>query len=348
MGQSSISPEQTIESQEESQDRAMPEAASKSKCPLCGGAQIVSFMTTSDRFHWQAEQYDLMRCSGCSYVLLADPPKPEEMGPHYSEDYHRVIMAAGELSAPSRWGRQCDMIARHKQGGAILDIGCSSGGFLRAMKGGAWKLHGIEWEASTAEKAKAATGAEIFVGEALDAPFADESFDVITGFDLVEHVYHPRQFLAKVQQWLKPGGIVYLGIPNIDSWEARMLGTYWYGLELPRHLSHFSPKSLRHVMASLGFEEVSLITPPTSYIEHSAAYIRSEIIKTVGGSPVPMSKRGPRSLPWRAVRKGLQLSLVVPFSQVASMAGAGPSIEAVFRKRGSNPEKTSGVSGSKA
>jgi hypothetical protein len=53
-----------------------------------------------------------------------------------------------------------------------------------------------------------------------------------------------------------------------------------------------------------------------------------------------MSKRPPRSLPWRAVRKGLQLSLVVPFSHVAAMAGAGPSIEAVFRKRVSPAEKT--------
>jgi len=347
MGQSSITPEQPLVFHETSREPAMPETASKSKCPLCGNGQVAPFLTTTDRFHWRTEKYDLMRCTGCSYVWLADPPKPEEMGPHYSEDYHRVIMAAGELTASSRWGRQCDMIAQHKKGGAILDIGCSSGGFLKAMKGGSWKLYGIEWEASTAEKAKAATGAEVFVGEALDAPFPNESFDVITGFDLLEHVYHPRQFLAKVQQWLKPGGIAYFAVPNIDSWESRIFGTYWYGLELPRHLSHFSPKSLRHVMASLGFEELSLITPRTSYIEHSGAYLRSEIIQRSGGSPVPMSKRGPRSLPWRAIRKGLQLSLVAPFSEAASMAGAGPSIEAVFRKRVSPVEKTAGRSGSK-
>jgi SAM-dependent methyltransferase len=348
MGQSTVTPERIIDSQEASRDQAMPETASKTKCPLCGGGKIEPLMTATDRFHWRTEKYDLMRCTGCSYVWLADPPRPEEMGPHYSEDYHRVIMAAGELTASSRWGRQCDTIAQHKKGGAILDIGCSSGGFLKAMKGGAWKLYGIEWEASTAEKAKAATGAEVFVGEALDAPFPDESFDVITGFDLLEHVYHPRQFLAKVQQWLKPGGIVYVGLPNIDSWEAHMLGTYWYGLELPRHLSHFSPRSLRHVFNSLGFQEVSLLTPRTSYIEHSASYLGSELIKRTGGSPVPMSKRGRRNIALRAIRKGLQLSLVVPFSQVASMAGAGPSIEAVFRKRVSRSDNTVDVAGDKA
>lgn len=333
MGQSTLSPQQTIEIQDKSAERVMPETASKSKCPLCGSSQVIPFLTTTDRFHGRAEEYDLMRCSGCSYVWLADPPKPEEMGPHYSEDYHRVIMTAGEVSAESRWKRQRDTVAHYKKGGSILDIGCSSGAFLGTLKGGSWKLYGIEMEASTAEKAKAATGAEVYVGEALDAPFPDESFDVITGFDLLEHVYHPRQFLAKVQQWLKPGGIVYFGLPNIDSWESRILGTYWYGLELPRHLSHFSPRSLRHVMTTLGFEEVRLTTPRTSYIEHSGAYLCSEAIKMAGGSPAPMSKRGPRSVPWRAVRKGLQLSLVVPFSQIASMADAGPSIEAIFRKK---------------
>ena len=136
------------------------------------------------------------------------------MGIHYSEDYHRAIMAGGEKSAPSRWQRQRDVIARHKKGGAILDIGCSSGAFLGTMKGGSWKLYGIDMEASTAEKARAATGAEVFVGDVLDAPFPAESFDVITGFDLLEHVYHPRQFLAKVLEWLKPGGIFYAGRPQ--------------------------------------------------------------------------------------------------------------------------------------
>jgi SAM-dependent methyltransferase len=346
MDQNPVSSLQVIDAQEETHSRPMAEDSSK--CPLCSGGQVVHFMTAPDRFHWRREQYNLMRCSTCSYVWLAGPPKPEEMSVHYSEEYHRAIMAAGENSARSRWQRQRDVIARHKKGGAILDIGCSSGAFLGTMRGESWKLYGIEWEASTAEKAKAATGAEVFVGEALDAPFLAESFDVITGFDLLEHVYHPRQFLAKVLEWLKPGGIAYFGLPNIDSWEARMLGTYWYGLELPRHLSFFSPRSLRHALTSLGFQEISLFTPPTAYVEDSASYICSGVLQKIGISPLPMSKRGPRSIPFRAVRKALRLSLVVPYSQIASMAGAGPSMEAVFRKPASHADHATGVSGGKA
>ena len=345
MDQSPVGSVQLADAQDDSH-RSLPNEVST--CQLCGGSQVVHYMTAPDRFHWRPNEYNLMRCSTCSYVWLASPPKPDEMWFHYSEDYHRVIMAAGEKSAASVWQRQRDVISGHKNGGAILDVGCSSGGFLGTMKGGSWKLYGIEMEASTAEKARAATGAEVFVGDVLAAPFPAESFDVITGFDLLEHVYHPRQFLAKVWEWLKPGGIVYFRVPNIDSWEARMLWTYWYGLELPRHISHFSPKSLRQVMNSLGFGEVALKTPRTSYIEHSASYLFSAAAQNVGISLLSMSKRGPRKLPMKLVRKAFQLSMVVPFSQIASMVGAGPSIEAVFEKPVSNPNKTTGVSGAKA
>ena len=346
MGQSVLNPEELIVAPEEALDRKP--LKDTSKCLICNGSQITHFMTAPDRFHWRPEEYRLMRCSTCSHVWLANPPKPEQMGIHYSQEYHRAIMASGEQAAESRWGRQCDVVARHKKGGSILDIGCSSGAFLGMMKSKSWKLYGIDMEASTAAKAKAATGAEVFVGEALDAPFPAESFDVITGFDLLEHVYQPRQFLAKVLEWLKPGGIFYAGLPNIDSWEARAFGTYWYGLELPRHISHFSPASLRHALNSLGFQEISLTTPPTSYIEDSVSYLCSRSIERMGITPTPMSERGPRSIPLRLVRKALQLSLVVPFSQIASMAGAGPSMEAVFKKNGSPKNQTPVVSGGKA
>jgi SAM-dependent methyltransferase len=251
---------------------------------------------------------------------------------HYDMDYHRVIMAGGETSVASRWQRQRQAILRYKESGSILDIGCSSGGFLGTMKGGAWKLYGIELEASTAEKARVCAGAEVFVGDAIDAPFPAESFDVITCSDVLEHVYDPRQFLTKVLEWLKPGGIFYAGLPNIKSWEARMLGSYWYGLELPRHLFHFSPQSVRYVMTALGFEEISIATPPTSYVERSASYLCSEGLQRIGISPRPMAKDGPRSIPSRAVRKALRLVLVAPFGQLASLVGAGASMEVIFGK----------------
>jgi SAM-dependent methyltransferase len=310
-------------------------ADSGTDCPLCGGDRTNLFMNAPDRYHGRRDRYELFSCLSCSCVWLKDAPKPQDMGFHYSEDYHRAIMAAGEKSAGSRWQRQREVIRKNKSGGAILDIGCSSGGFLGTMKGPNWKLYGIELSTSTAEKARASTGAEVFVGDVLDAPFAPDSFDVITGFDLVEHVYEPRLFLSKVLQWLKPGGIFYAGVPNINSWEARAFGTFWYGLELPRHLFHFSPQSVRYLTSSLGFKELLLTTTQTNYIEKSASYVYSALIESLGGSPVPMSKSVPRGIPSRALRKLLRITIMNPFGRVASAAGAGASIDIVVGK--SNP-----------
>jgi SAM-dependent methyltransferase len=311
------------------QQDAGPQAVT---CEICGGEQLVDLLTAPDRFHLRTEVYRLVRFESCRGVSLADPPKPEEMGRHYTEDYHKAIVAGGEWAGARRWKDQVKMISQHKSGGAILDIGCSSGGFLGAMKGPAWKLYGIEMEESTAERARAITGAEVFVGDAVAAPFLPGSFDVITAFDLLEHVYAPRQFLAKVLEWLKPGGIFYAMMPNIDSWEAKLFGSYWYGLELPRHLSHFSPASIRYVMTELGFEEVSVGTPKVSYLERSTGYVCSSVLEKLGFEATPQSRPKPRSLPMKVASKGFRVAVAAPLAQLASVAGEGPCMEVVFRK----------------
>ena len=310
-------------------------------CPTCSGDRVSDFLEAPDRFHLRKERYRLSRCSSCRSVWLNDPPRREDMRYHYSDDYHKGIVAAGEGSALSRWKGQVELIARHKQEGSILDIGCSSGGFLSTMKGPSWKLYGIEMEESTAERARANTGAEVFVGDAVAAPFPPAAFDVITAFDVLEHVYSPREFLTKVLEWLKPGGVFYAMMPNIASWEARFFATYWYGLELPRHLTHFSPHSLKHLMSSIGFEEVLMKTPSISYVERSVGYVSSAILENLGFSPAPQSRPKPLSLPRKAIRKGMRLVVIAPLAKVASIAGAGPSLEAIFRKPESVSAKSS-------
>jgi 2-polyprenyl-3-methyl-5-hydroxy-6-metoxy-1,4-benzoquinol methylase len=301
-------------------------------CPTCGSHEVSHFLSGPDRFHMRKEVYNLLRCSSCSMVWLDSPPKPHEMGPHYDEDYHKAIMAAGETAPAIRWRIHRNLISRYKRGGALLDVGCSSGGFLGTMKGDAWKLYGIEMEASTADKARAATGAEVIVGDVMEAPFQPESFDVITAFDLLEHVYHPRPFLAKVQEWLKPGGIFFTMLPNIDSWESRFFGNYWFGLELPRHISHFSPRSLKHVMTSLGFQEVHLATSNITYAGHSMGYVYSGALQKLGFSLTPAAKSQQKSIAWRTLRKAVRLTMVAPSGQLASLAGVGANIEGIFRK----------------
>jgi 2-polyprenyl-3-methyl-5-hydroxy-6-metoxy-1,4-benzoquinol methylase len=302
-----------------------------STCPSCQGANVAVVLTAPDRFHARPDVYRLMRCSDCSYVWLKEPPKPEEMGRHYGALYDSFIARAGEHS-PGRWQSRQKAIFPHKQRGDLLDLGCSSGSFLDSMKGDAWRLHGIEMSSKAAQAAREKTGAEIFCGDILSAPFPEESFEVITCFDVLEHVYEPQKVLAKISQWLKPGGIFYTLVPNIDSGEARVFKTYWYGLELPRHLSHFCPASLRHLAQSVGLRELSIETHRNSAMEYSLRYLNTDVLRRFGVSRPPLAAAGEPTLAWKVFRKALRWTVYRAFYQIISLAGPGESIHAIFQK----------------
>jgi SAM-dependent methyltransferase len=252
------------------------------------------------------------------------------MGEHYGADYDRAISGGGEDAG--HWTGKRDVILSHKTRGAILDLGCSSGGFLNAMKSPAWQLYGVEMSEEVAQKARAKCGAEVFVGDILDAPFPAESFDAITCFHVFEHLYQPWKVLAKVAAWLKPGGIFYAIMPNIDSAGARIFGTYWYALELPRHLFHFSPVSLARVANSVGLEVLSMKADREVFIEPSTRYIMDAALQRVGIARTPMAKAGRPGVPFRLVRKAFRLTALPVLNGLASFAGDGESIHAVLKK----------------
>lgn len=331
MGENSVSTARSADAAETADSAAESGRVRGEGCPLCGVTPIFRFLHAPDRFHWRKQLYGLKRCSSCSYVWLDAPPKPSEMLLHYDEDYHKTIAMGGEGSAEKRWERPRRVVQRYSQGGALLDIGCSSGGFLSTLRQGPWKLYGVEMEESTAQRARAASGAEVFVGDVEKAPFEPGSFDVITCFDLLEHLNEPGQFLCKVKKWLKPSAILVVQVPNISSWEARLFGSFWYGLELPRHLSHFSTQSLRHVMNELGFEVLSIETPSVSYAERSLGFVATGIAERLGVTPIPQSTIKRQNMPSKVVRKIARVLVFNPFAQFASLATSGPSIEAVFR-----------------
>jgi SAM-dependent methyltransferase len=300
-------------------------------CPACQSRNLRKFLSAPDHYHGRREMYDLVRCGSCSLVWLKNAPTPQEMSAHYGPDYDRSVAAAGE--DPDRWRGRWETLSHYKSNGAILDLGCSAGGFLAGLKDSSWALYGIEMSDDVARKARAKCGADVFVGDILDAPFPKGSFDVITCFHVLEHLYQPREIFTRVSEWLKPGGIFYFMVPNIDSAGCRIFKSYWYALELPRHLSHFSPRSLRTLAESVGLEEVSLTSDREVFIEASTRYILDDVLVKAGIKRTPLAKTSRPSLPFRVVRKAFRLTVLPALNALASVAGDGESIHAIFRKR---------------
>lgn len=306
---------------------------SKVQCGVCGGSSAVSMLSGPDRFHLRTDVYQLVRCPTCSLVWLENPPTPQEAQYHYGVEYHQAVQTSGEVDTSKRWCGPRNRVLELSRGGALLDIGCNSGAFLQTMRDDAWKLHGIEISSDQARRAQVNSGARVFVGDVLDAPFAPESFDVVTCLHVMEHMYQPKEVLARVWSWLKPGGILYIQVPNIEGLEASLFGSYWFGLELPRHLYHFSPASLRRLLTQSGYEEILIRTLPDCYIEKSIRYVVDDVFARMGLPRTPLAaSSGAVSLPWRIVRKAFRLGVLWPTRRVAAAAGRGPAIEAAFRK----------------
>lgn len=300
-------------------------------CPCCGGSSFTRWMRVPARSQSGVRCYDLVRCPSCLHVWLKNWPMPEELSYYYGANYHQAVGHYGETSA-KRWRPQLQVISKYKAGGSILDIGCSSGGFLGQLKGGPWKLHGIEPSLQTAERARTMTGADIFAGNAEDATFSPNSFDVITCSDVLEHLYDPREMFRRVCGWLKPGGIFYVFVPNINSWEARIFRSYWFGLDLPRHLHHYSAESLRGLATLAGLREVHMVTPAGRYVEQSAWILLDDLARRVGVSWTPSDLTVNPGITWKVLRKAQRLTVGALYSTIASFCGAAPSLQAVFQK----------------
>lgn len=299
-------------------------------CPFCGARESVKLLAAPDRFHARTRVYQILACPSCSIAWLEDPPAPSELEEHYGADYDRAIAAGG--SDPGHWKERRETVLRYKNRGKILDLGCGSGGFLASLRSPSWQLFGIEMSERAAEMAETNTGAEVFVGDILDAPFPEGSFDVVTCFHVIEHLHQPWAVFAQVYKWLKQGGIFYLMTPNIDSAGAKIFGSYWYALELPRHLYHFSPTALGNLARAAGLTEISLTTHRELFVEPSIRYIVDNAFRKSGVQRVPLAQAKPPGYAWRAARKCFRVTILPLIAKSAGLAGDGESIHAVLAK----------------
>ena len=207
----------------------------------------------------------LVRCRVCGLIYQNPRPTPSEMPAHYPPEYESYVNpgegreVAPLLQQAYRYGmdKRCRYVTRVKSGGRILDVGCATGLFLLNMRRQpGWEVHGVEISPHAAAIARQ-QGLDVFTGDLEEAQFAGASFDVITMWDVFEHLHDPAASLAEIRRVLKPDGLLVLRVPNEGSWDARIFGRYWAGYDAPRHLYIFDRRTLTEMLARNGFTTVS-------------------------------------------------------------------------------------------
>lgn len=228
-------------------------------CPLGCSAGDERVIEGFDRLHGIPGRFEVLRCRACG-TLRTDPrPTPGTIGAYYPAEYGPYREPGAVRAQPNGLKRLLHRLADTRANavpdlapGHMLEIGCAAGGFLRTMAGRGWQVEGIEFSPEAAASARA-LGFPVQAGSLDDAAPPDRPLDLVVGWMVLEHLHDPVAALAKLASWTRPGGWIALSVPNAGSLERRIFGDAWYALQLPTHLTHFTPDSLGRAFAASGW-----------------------------------------------------------------------------------------------
>jgi len=280
-------------------------------CPLCGTRDddpiIVVPSETDDAV------YRVGRCRKCGMAYLNPRPTEDTIGHFYPDDYEeyrgpsgrrggwlgrlrayleRLVMAREFGCPPGIHGacQQClawlvgpwlrpprtSLTAIPYQGdGRLLDFGCGAGWYLQRMRERGWDVTGLDFSSHAAREVERKFGIRVLVGSLPHPDVQPESFDVITMGAVLEHVHHPHVVIEAAARALRPGGKLVIAVPNLESWGFRFFGQDWWPLELPRHLLHFTPATLRKLVEAHGLQVAeSQLVERGGWIRRSMAIVR--------------------------------------------------------------------------
>ena len=216
------------------------------------------------------DTFRIARCRACAQVVTL--PVPADIGKYYPAGYYgdasgRRFPAVMEWLQEGLYSVRARRVLRllRRNNARVLDIGCGRGLLLQAFRNAGSEVMGTEFSDDACRFARDVLKIPVRVGLLHDLKFPDNSFDVVVMWHVLEHVSDPRPTLAEVSRILRPGGIFLVGVPNFGSPEARLTKAGWFHLDVPRHLSHHTRKSLENSLQAVDLQPVWLTTIAPEY-----------------------------------------------------------------------------------
>jgi SAM-dependent methyltransferase len=240
-------------------------------CAACAGGPLVDHLKvprapshtglipTSDLYGYALS--DLVRCTACGHVQLEEMPSDEQLRNAYA-DAEEGLLIEQEVGQRATARRALERIERFREPGRMLDVGCWVGFLLSEARERGWEVEGIEPSRYASDYAREQLGLTVQTVDLLEARV--EPADVISMGDVIEHLVRPDEALARLRELLRPGGILYLALPDAGSPLARRLGRRWWAV-LPTHVQYFSRASLGTLMHRCGFVPVWMGTDPKAF-----------------------------------------------------------------------------------
>lgn len=234
-------------------------------CLVCDNESFTNFLTCPDHF-LTLETFTICKCDNCGFLFTNPRPAAEELPAYYksAEYISHSNSSRGIQNMLYQWvrkytlGRKYNLIQNYKKGGRILDIGCATGEFLNYFKIRNWQTFGIEPD-EQARKMGISNYAIEIENEDFLLKLPDASFDVITMWHVLEHVPLLNERIAEIKRLLSPDGILFIAVPNPESQDAKLYGSFWAAYDVPRHLYHFTQTTITKLFSKHHFELVQNI-----------------------------------------------------------------------------------------
>jgi len=238
---------------------------------------------------------DLVRCPTCGFVCSGDVPGVAELERWYAQ-YSR----SDEISAVTleRYDELLGSFEPHRQTNQIADLGCGNGHFLACAARRGWVVTGTEFADDALEICRSKG---ITTRRASSEPDPDEAgrFDVVTAFEVVEHLCDPIGELGAAALLLRAGGILYITTPNFDAIGRRLLRDRWRVIQYPEHLGYFTGRTLDQALRRSGLHQLSLRSTGVSVDD-----LRRGL--TVGRFSTALGPRQPPEVNDESIRQGIQ------------------------------------------
>ena len=213
-------------------------------CNLCGSLETRLLFRTSDLQLKNEGVFNLVQCQQCGLVYLNPRPTKASIARYYQHYHDR---STNDAWLERRQLEKLREVERYREAGRLLDVGCGKGSFLRAARDRGWRCFGVEISPQASNDARR-MGLDVTTGGFEYVDYPDNFFDVITMYHVLEHLHDPREALGKAYQLLKSGGLLVVAVPNFDSLQAKIFRQRWYHLDAPRHLYHFTPRTLKMLL----------------------------------------------------------------------------------------------------
>lgn len=256
-------------------------------CPVCEATQLELHLDVKD---WMItkEVFTIQKCTSCGFHFTNPIPSEGAIGAYYkSEDYvshsstnKGLVNKLYNLVRNITLSKKVSLIRSHSKGNSVLDIGSGTGHFLNTCKQNGLVVQGLEPDNDARTFAKVNFNLDL---EPLDNLLAIESDskDVITMWHVLEHVYHLKRDISQINRVLKEDGTLFIAVPNMNSYDAKVYKEYWAAYDVPRHLYHFQENTIKQLFSQFGMECVKIVP-----MKFDSYYVSMLSEKYKGGSIV--------------------------------------------------------------